>query len=730
MYNSDYPISARSEDVLDRASFACNLAYTITKYGIVDSLCIGLLGPWGCGKTSILNMMLEEIERIDKASEKLLVVRFEPWNFTTTDQLLNQFFMLLANELMSSDDKKKNAIGAAIAEYGEAFDALGSIPIFGDALAALGKVGAKATADKLNTGTARKGIHEQKRVIERLLRDYDKKLLIVIDDIDRLSNDQIRQVFQLVTSVARFPNTIYLLVFDREVVVKALERVQEGNGNAYLEKIIQVPLSIPEISREKRENVLFSRLNTVINSYSMELDVSYWQRVFVSCVRPYITTIREVNRLGNLLQFKLAPISQEVNFVDMVALTTLEIIFPEVYEWIKNNKSLLTGVWEYGSAPFDWNTKDTIVYQSSRDELQKIVDQSRYDMTQEGVDRLCCCLKTLFPYWSQKTVPQYSLDEYRSMNRVAHPDKFHRYFNLDINEIVLRQGDITVAVNSLTMEELGGYMSELDAQGKLDEFFSEIEARRQNVTIERSKILVSTLLQYGPGFTSRSSRFMFGIKTSELADDLVRKMMATHSKENWGGYLAELIKDADWNMLKGIARVMHTMMLAYGRHISENPRYEYERVLSEEEVEALESLYVEKVKGNIACYNILSYPDARIPFFLLQCLDKEYTDKFLLNALKDPLNVLRYLAASVIRWTGSSITYELRNEYLERVDDISVREAIENSVENRSLFNLTEYEQEAAATYYLLKVKGIENEESKRATEKDIHDLISSWKME
>ena len=223
---------------------------------------------------------------------------------------------------------------------------------------------------------------------------------------------------------------------------------------------------------------------------------------------------------------------------------------------------------------------------------------------------------------------------------------------------------------------------------------------------------------------------MFGIKVSELADDLVRKIMATHNKESWGEYLAELIKDADWNMLKGIARVMHTMMLAYGRHISENPRYEYERILSEDELEVLETLYVEKVKDNIDCYNILSYPDARIPFFLLQCLDKEYTDKFLVNALRDPLNVLRYLAVSVIKWTGSSITYELKNEYLEHMDDIAVREAIVNSVENRSLFKLTEYEQEATAAYYLLKVKCIENEKPERATEKDIHDLIRSWKME
>ena len=71
MYNSDFPISTQSEDALGRASYARNLARTITKYGIVDSLCIGLLGPWGCGKTSILNMMIEEIEEILEIDEPI-----------------------------------------------------------------------------------------------------------------------------------------------------------------------------------------------------------------------------------------------------------------------------------------------------------------------------------------------------------------------------------------------------------------------------------------------------------------------------------------------------------------------------------------------------------------------------------------------------------------------------------------------------------------------------------
>ena len=729
VYNSDIPISTQADDILGRASYARNLAQTITKYGIVDSLCIGLLGPWGCGKTSVLNMMLEEIERLDRDANTLSVIRFEPWNFTTTDQLLNQFFMLLANKLMSSKDKNINVIGTAIAEYGDAFDALGIIPVWGNTLAGLSKTGARFLAGKLNKGTARKGIQEQKKVVEQLLRKFDKKLLIVIDDIDRLSNDQIRQVFQLVTAVAKFPNTIYLLAFDREVVVKALEKIQEGNGNAYLEKVIQVPISVPEISRNKREQVLFSRLDDIVKAYEMRFDTSYWQRAFSACIRPYITSIREVNRLSNLLQFKLASISQEVNFVDMVSLTTLEIVFPEVYEWIKHNKSLLTGMWEYGTTPYSWDAKEQAIYQESRDELQNIIAKCGYGSTQEQINRLCSCIKTLFPNWSQKSVPHYALDELRGTNRVAHPEKFDRYFNPDINEIVLRQGDIDVAINSMTVTELGTYMHELDTQGKIDEFFSEIEARRQNITVERCRTLIHALLQYGDQFVSRSSKYMFGIQASDLASRLVRSIMATHNEENWKEYLADLIKSADWNMLKGISHILHVMILAYGRYFCESPQHEYERILTEEDVEALEIVYVNKIKMNIDAYDILSYPNARIPFLLLQCIDKEYADKYLKDALCEPINVIKYLALSVTKWTGSATTYELHDKYLENVDDATVKSAIETCVRNKLLFDLTEYEQASAATYYLFKVSCVELTERNRATEKDVNELIEKWKI-
>lgn len=724
MYNADLPISTSSNDVLGRAAYACNLAKTIMKYGIVDSLCIGLLGPWGCGKTSILNMMLEEIEKMSKDVERLLVVRFEPWNFTSTDQLFEQFFMMLTNRLISDKDQKKKAIGKAIAEYGEAFDVFKSVPVFGGAIATLAKTGAKLTAKKLSNGFTRKEIQEQKKTVEKLLREFDKKLLIVIDDIDRLSNDQIRQVFQLVTSVAKFPNTIYFLAFDRKIVVNALEKVQEGNGQDYLEKVIQVPLNVPVVSREKKENVLFERLNDIVKAYDIRLDEAYWQRIFMSCVQPYITNLRVVNRVGNLLQFKLAFLFQEVNFVDMVALTTIEIVFPKIYEWIKENKSVLTGEWQFESMLFDRDKTEETIYHTSSNEVQKVLEESGFAADVENVDRLCYGIKTIFPNWSHKSVPKYALEELRTENRIAHPDKFNRYFNLDVNDIALLQCDIEAAVNLMDKQELGAYMQRIDREGKIDELFSEIEARRNDISVERAKILIYALLQNGEQFISRSSKNIFGIQASILAQNLVRTIMAAHNKECWAEYINSLLKEADWNMLKGISYVLRIMMLAYGRHTNKGPQYEYERIMSEEELAKLEIAYVTKIEENIEKYDILSYPSGHGPFLLMKYVDEEYTDHFMKEAMKEPINAIKYLAASVSEWTGSTIMYRLDNDYSEYIDDTTVEAAIETCVEKGQLFRLNEYEQNAAAAFYLLKVKPANTDE---VDQTEVKKLINDW---
>ena len=222
----------------------------------------------------------------------------------------------------------------ALNDYSGAFDALSFIPVVGSGVAAvvLKTIAQAKGADLME----RADLDENRRILENALITVDKKIIVVIDDIDRLTNSQIRDIFQLVKQVADFPNVIYVLAMDREVVRSALTEVHNMDGNEYLEKIIQVPLELPELRKSRLHDIFFTKLDQITNNLPDKVvwDKSYWSNVFKNCIEPYINTLRDVNRVINTFQFRYEMLYQETSFEDMVGITALEVLEPELYKWI------------------------------------------------------------------------------------------------------------------------------------------------------------------------------------------------------------------------------------------------------------------------------------------------------------------------------------------------------------------------------------------------------------
>lgn len=106
MFNSDKPISNENEDELNRMPFVKRLSKSICNYNSQDCLVIGLMGEWGCGKTSILNLTFSEIK---KEKDNWIFIDFNPWYFSNQDNLILQFFNRLLNELRFSDNLTRKA---------------------------------------------------------------------------------------------------------------------------------------------------------------------------------------------------------------------------------------------------------------------------------------------------------------------------------------------------------------------------------------------------------------------------------------------------------------------------------------------------------------------------------------------------------------------------------------------------------------------------------------------
>lgn len=731
-YYSDRPIVTGEEDLLRRKYFAELMAKALVNLQNSDTFTIGLYGRWGNGKTSLVNMMLKEIEKNQVDQENLMVVHFEPWNFSNTDQLLEQFFIRLTNVFRNSKDEKMQKIGEALEKYSDAFEIVEAIPYVGGLLSLFGKKGSEALGKKLKKGIDEKDILKQKENVINLLSQQEKRVLIVIDDIDRLNNEQIRQVFQLITSVAKFPNTTYLLVFDKEIVVKALEKVQEGSGEEYLEKIIQMPIQIPDIHQSEFRKVLFDRLDRIIASFEgVMFEQAYWSKMFEPCVEPLIKNLRDINRLCNSMQFKLSALATEVDFTDLLVISAIEIAYPSVYEWIKTSKSILTGEFDFSSfLSKDKPQKEQ--YEIYLAELNKrLVRENRKYENEKEAEKVIEIIARQFPYFGKKigkTMEMYDLDLFRKNNRIAHPEKFERYFNLNVEYIDLRTAQVANAVHVMKQKELSEYIIELDKEEASYEFLQEIKASMDDITSDRAKTIIASIFKCASMLDMVTKKSILSTSARNYAERLVLPLFEKIDVEDRLAFLKKQIDNSDLNSLPTIAQVINMMELGYGRLAANGEERGYEKIISLEELVIVEKVFSERVKILLENSSIFDFGDYRMILHLMENFELEYTEERMRSELKRNINVIKYLNSSISTWIGSGVRYEVSKRYEERLSKERILEAIKEERLSKTLFDLPEDNQRLCAAFCLKEDGKVDYDG--HVTQEDADALLWEWKIE
>ena len=199
MISPDLPIIKSSEDKLNRESFAKSLASVILQSNVPTSFTVGLYGAWGTGKTSLLNMVIEQVER---SSTDVVILRFNPWICSDPKQLITQFFKQLAS-VIKMKKPTADTVCELVDQYANLFDAASLIPYAGTVIAIAGKVFATKARKHINQKNG--DMQVQKNEIISTLAKENLKIIVSIDDIDRLSEEEIIAVFQLVKALADFP---------------------------------------------------------------------------------------------------------------------------------------------------------------------------------------------------------------------------------------------------------------------------------------------------------------------------------------------------------------------------------------------------------------------------------------------------------------------------------------------------------------------------------------------
>ncbi|ADE36818.1 KAP family P-loop NTPase fold protein [Methanohalophilus mahii] len=467
MFIPDKPIETEKEDFLNRKGFSQHLAESLLSWKEKESLIVAVHGEWGSGKSSAIKLALRHIKN-KNLKDIPTVIEFNPWNFSEQKNLSEHFFNEVAKEIKIRGESNDKKIAEKLTYYssllslvpdektvsGYAFSLIIGISLVGistneitgwiniaDMYVKYSVLGLSAVlvvagifknylaklADILNKKNAynKKSILEVKTEIKNELLKRQKKLIIVIDDIDRLNQSEIKQIFRLIRINADFPNIIYLLAFDRKIIEKNLE-VQAGvSGKDYLNKIVQVDFDIPFAKPNTTSKYFFEELNQVLGSLPESAQRfynqgdSYWANVYNSGFKYYFKNIRDVKRFMSSLKFNISQMYNdeimEVNPIDFTAIEAIRVFDPDFYNFMKSQNSLFTSTDMFNSSNIN-------------DRIAKIENQD-YDLAKDVREHTIQLVKTLFPQINTNHSSDFQASWSRDL-RVCATSNFDSYFSL------------------------------------------------------------------------------------------------------------------------------------------------------------------------------------------------------------------------------------------------------------------------------------------------------------
>lgn len=330
-FDSDQPIVNKAGDLLGRSLYSDSIAGYIRNLPFSHGFSIAVMGEWGSGKSSVLNMVAEVLA---EEGNDVAVLRFNPWLFGGTPELLGRFYSELGAQLGQDDSEKLKEIAKTLSKFGQSLAPLVPLP---------GTTNVAFFLDQLVHAWARPpSLLSQRDRLTELLNESGCKIVVLVDDIDRLEDAEVREMMRLIRLTSDLPNVIFLVAFDRAKVCASLGYGDELSGSDYLDKIIQIAYNLPTIRFEALQQLLFGRLDVLIQQRDLRpLEQQSWTEVYLGIIRPLLSNVRDVKRYLNSLPVALDTIGKEVALADLLALEALRVMSPWIFDELRLHSDLL-----------------------------------------------------------------------------------------------------------------------------------------------------------------------------------------------------------------------------------------------------------------------------------------------------------------------------------------------------------------------------------------------------
>jgi len=296
---------------------------------------LAITAPWGTGKTSFLNLILEHISERD-----FEVVRFIPRDSKSFKTIQEDFLTSIACVLSKYDSRCDNTLK--------------------DYMASLQLIDNRGLVEKTLNFYRIWNKDSLKDSIKRSFASLNKKVLVLIDDFDRLSKDEILEVLKLIDSNAAFTNMVFLTAFDKEQVNKSLGESFMTEDAYFIDKFFNLEFSIPSRPYSYISRYIEDKLCKFLNvNESEKKDIQQTITNRGSIFEEYIPTLRDAKRFINQLVLDFKQVRGDVIIDEFLLVKLIKYRYPELYRSLYKKEFVGRKSFLYSSMNI-WYLKDEI----------------------------------------------------------------------------------------------------------------------------------------------------------------------------------------------------------------------------------------------------------------------------------------------------------------------------------------------------------------------------------
>jgi len=412
---TDNPILNSELDLFKRGKYALELSEIIRKTFNSESIAIGINGTWGSGKTSFLNFIKEDLSK-----DKFIIINFNPWDSINKGNLIINFFEVFEKKI----SRYSNNISKEIIKYSKYLTDITDNSI--------SKVIKHVTSD-YSSGSIAQSYSE----VNKIITEINRKIIVFIDDIDRLQKEEIIQVIKIIRNTANFYNTIFIVAYDKVYISNAFQELSENNKSLFLDKIFQIELDLPYMdSYILRRELVIQLKKKIGEKFYPEIEKLSSPNTSgeYPMVDDYIKNMRDITRFVNLFTFQFEYIKDEVLFADYFNITLVKMRYPllikllfenqvEFFENENNEKKLKLFL------KYDKGKEKTKLFQYLED------NDKSYSLSSVDMKLFEKSIKSIFGYpvtardTNEKDM-KYEMMFYsiRPNNSIVYPNSFYGYF--------------------------------------------------------------------------------------------------------------------------------------------------------------------------------------------------------------------------------------------------------------------------------------------------------------